>query len=632
MKKSIGAYLVYGLVIMLVIWLFTSTVSSNAKKSKIIEYSTLIQMIDNGEIYSVGSYNDNGNNMIVAIRKDTENADKKTQQDIIKYADYIAYAPAGSAQDSFVKTLETALESGKIATLTFLPYQDSSWIISIIPYAMLGLLMIGLLVFIYQQSQGNNKAMQFGKSTARMYVDGKDKVDFSCVAGADEEKYELSEIVDFLKNPTKYAEAGARIPKGILLVGPPGTGKTLLAKAVAGEASVPFFSITGSDFVELYVGVGASRVRDLFAQAKKHAPCIIFIDEIDAVGRRRGAGLGGGHDEREQTLNQLLVEMDGFNVNSGIIVMAATNRADILDPALLRSGRFDRQIHVMMPDVKGREEIFKVHARNKKLDPKVNPKEIAKLTTGFTGADIENLLNEAALLAVRNNRKLITNQDLKDAITKVVMGPEKKSRLVTERDRKITAYHEAGHALTAKLLPHCDPISEISIVGRGAAAGYTMTLPGNDDQHMSKNKMIDTLSELLGGRVAEELVIKDVSTGASSDIKRVTELAHAMVTQYGMHDEIGPVYLGGGEEVFIGSSFTSQKQYSDSWAAKIDEAVHSIIDKAHNRTRQLLQANINALHKIANALLEKEKINGDELDKLLEGEELVTFNEANANA
>ncbi len=454
------------------------------------------------------------------------------------------------------------------------------------------------------------------------------KVRFSDVAGAEEEKEELKEVVDFLKNPAKYNDVGARTPKGVLLVGPPGTGKTLFAKAVAGEAGVPFFSMSGSDFVEMFVGVGASRVRNLFATAKKNKPCIIFIDEIDAVGRQRGAGLGGGNDEREQTLNQLLVLMDGFESNEGIIVMAATNRADVLDPALLRPGRFDRQITVNLPDVKGREEILKVHARNKPLASDVSFKTLARITSGFSGADLANLLNEAAILAVRNKRKVITNVDLYEGVNKVIMGPQKKSRVVTETDKKITAYHEAGHAILANLLPNCDSVQEVSIIPRGNAAGYTLTRPDSDDNHLTLNKLLDDITMTLGGRVAEELVIKDVSAGASGDIQMATKRARAMVTEWGMSELVGPVSYGENSEVFLGRDYATKASYSEKMASVIDEEVERIIKERLEIARKMLKENRNILDNMAKLLIEKETIYGEEVKMLMDGksvEEIMEF-------
>ena len=497
------------------------------------------------------------------------------------------------------------------------PNAGSFWSSLIMPVIMLAL---GVMVFMFlmrQMGGGTKGALDFGKTKAR--VNQSVKVRFTDVAGAEEEKEELKEVVEFLKNPRKFSALGAKIPKGVLLVGPPGTGKTLFAKAVAGEADVPFFSISGSDFVEMFVGVGASRVRDLFALAKKSMPCIVFIDEIDAVGRQRGAGLGGGNDEREQTLNQLLVQMDGFEANEGIIIMAATNRADILDPALLRPGRFDRQIYVNMPDVRGREQILKVHSRNKPLATDVNFKVLARMTAGFSGADLANLMNEAAILAARNNEKAITNVDLYEAINKVMIGPQKKSRLVTETDKRITAYHESGHAILAKLLPNCDPVQEVSIIPRGMAAGYTMTRPDNDNNHVEKAKLLDDIVMTLGGRVAEELIIQDISAGASNDISVVTDRARKMVTQWGMSDVIGPVNYGDNDQIFVGRDYQTRANYSESMAALIDSEVEKIVKEGHKKATELLSANKNLLDVMARVLIEHETIYQDEVDLIMEG-------------
>lgn len=496
------------------------------------------------------------------------------------------------------------------------PNAGSFWSSLVMPVIML---VLGVLVFMFlmRQMGGGKGAMDFGKTKAR--VTQNIKVRFTDVAGAEEEKEELEEVVEILKNPRKFSALGAKIPKGVLLVGPPGTGKTLFAKAVAGEANVPFFSISGSDFVEMFVGVGASRVRDLFAMAKKSMPCIVFIDEIDAVGRQRGAGLGGGNDEREQTLNQLLVQMDGFEANDGIIIMAATNRADILDPALLRPGRFDRQIYVNMPDVRGREQILKVHSRNKPLAPDVNFKVLARMTSGFSGADIANLMNEAAILAARNNEKAITNVDLYEAINKVMIGPQKKSRLVTETDKRITAYHESGHAILAKLLPNCDPVQEVSIIPRGMAAGYTMTRPDNDNNHLEKAKLLDDIVMTLGGRVAEELIIQDVSAGASNDISVVTDRARKMVTEWGMSEKIGPVNYGDNDQIFVGRDYQTRANYSESMAALIDSEIETIIKDAYKKATELLSANKRLLDVMARVLIENETIYQDEVDMIMAG-------------
>ena len=501
------------------------------------------------------------------------------------------------------------------------PSNSSVWI-SIIPTVMIMVLFFVFFFMMSQQSQGGGGGrgvMNFGKSRAKVMPPDAKRVTFDDVAGADEEKQELEEIVDFLKQPSRYTEMGARIPKGVLLVGPPGTGKTLLAKAIAGEAGVPFYSISGSDFVEMFVGVGASRVRDLFEQAKKSAPSLVFIDEIDAVGRQRGAFLGGGHDEREQTLNQLLVEMDGFGANEGIIMIAATNRPDILDPALLRPGRFDRQIVVGAPDVKGREEILKVHTKKKPLSEEVELKVLAKRTPGFSWADLENLANEAALLAVRKNEKLIGMQDFEEAITRVIAGPEKKSRAINEHDRKLTAYHEAGHAVVMKLLVHSDPVHEISIIPRGMAGGYTMHLPEEDRSYTSKEKLRDDMVGLLGGRVAEKLILSDISTGAKNDIDRASAIARAMVMEYGMSEKLGTISYGGdNNEVFLGRNLGHGRNFSEEVGAEIDKEVKRFIDEAYERAETLLSQNINKLHAVAATLLEKEKIDGAEFVRIFE--------------
>ncbi len=528
-----------------------------------------------------------------------------------------------------IENLEQILDNQHVYYNYTDPNAGSIWS-SLLP--IFGVVIACVIFFVLMmQTQGGTKgAMNFAKTNARLNHNL--KVRFSDVAGAEEEKHELAEVVDFLKNPKKFSELGARIPKGVLLVGPPGTGKTLFAKAVAGEAGVPFFSISGSDFVEMFVGVGASRVRDLFESAKKSMPCIVFIDEIDAVGRQRGTGMGGGHDEREQTLNQLLVQMDGFESNDGIIVMAATNRADILDPALLRPGRFDRQIYVNTPDVRGREAILKVHARNKPLAPDVNFKTVARMTSGFSGADLENLLNEAAILAARANRKFINNKDLYEGINKVLLGPQKKSRLVTETDKRITAYHEAGHAILARLLPNCDPVHEVSIIPRGQAAGYTMTRPENDDNHLTKAKLLDDIVMSLGGRVAEEIVIGDISAGASGDIQAVTKRARLMVTEWCMSEKVGPIAYGSDKELFIGRDMQSHVNYSEEIAGVIDEEIKSIIMNALDKARKLLSENSTLLHNMARILVERETIFSEEVDMLMEGksvEEIMEFMDKN---
>lgn len=497
---------------------------------------------------------------------------------------------------------------------------DNSWLISLVPVLLMVALGIVLIYFMMKQNGGGGKYTSFGKANMKNQASAR-KATFDDVAGAEEEKQELEEIVDFLKHPAKYKEIGAKVPKGVLLLGPPGTGKTLLARAVAGGAGCPFFPISGSDFVEMFVGVGASRVRDLFEQAKKHSPAIIFIDEIDAVGRHRGAGLGGGHDEREQTLNQLLVEMDGFTGNENVIVIAATNRRDILDPALLRPGRFDRQIVVGYPDIKGREEILKFHAKNKPLGPDVDLKVIAQTTQGFTGADLENLLNEAALLAARSGRKAVIESDIEEATMKVIAGPEKKSRIVTEHDKRVTAYHEAGHAITGYNLPTQDKVHQVTIIQRGMAAGLTVTRPENDDMHVSRNQMRESIIMLLGGRVAEELILDDICTGASNDIERATKTAHDMVTKYGFSKKLGTVVYGSdNDEVFLGKEYGHTRSYSEAIAAQIDEEVRSIVENAHKDCAEILNANMSKLHLLANYLIKFEKIDGDDFEKLMKGE------------
>ncbi len=508
-------------------------------------------------------------------------------------------------------------------TLVNQPAPQPAWWVEWIPFLIMILLLVAFwFFFMRQQMGGNNKVMNFGKAHARTVTDDKNRVTFAQVAGADEEKEELREIVEFLKHSDRFMQLGARIPKGVLLIGPPGTGKTLLAKAVAGEAGVPFFSISGSDFVEMFVGVGASRVRDLFEQAKRNAPAIIFIDEIDAVGRQRGAGLGGGHDEREQTLNQLLVEMDGFTANQGVIVLAATNRPDILDHALLRPGRFDRQVTVNYPDVKGREEILKVHSKGKPLGEDVSLAVLARRTPYMTGADLENVMNAAAILAARRNAKVITMRELEEAITRVQVGPEKKSRVITEKDKELVAFHEAGHAVLAYVLPGCDAVHEVSIIPRGGAGGYTMTMPDEEKHYVSGARLRDQIVELLGGHVAEKIVLGDVSTGSTSDLSRASELARKMITEYGMNDEIGPVYLGGDQEVFVGRDFGHARNYSEELAARVDEQLEKTLHAALDRATQLLNENREKLDRIARELINREKLDKEEFAALMRGEEL----------
>lgn len=505
----------------------------------------------------------------------------------------------------------------------FYPVSDNSFLLSFLPYLLMVALMIGFTFVIMRQAGGGGKMSQFSKANARTQPAGGPKITFADVAGAEEEKEEMSEIVDFMRNPRKYQELGAKIPRGVLLLGPPGTGKTLLAKAVAGEANVPFFSISGSDFVEMFVGVGASRVRDLFDQAKKHTPSIIFIDEIDAVGRQRGTGLGGGHDEREQTLNQLLVEMDGFSDNQGVIVIAATNRRDILDPALLRPGRFDRQITVGYPDIKGREAILRVHTKNKKLAPDISLATIAKGTAGFTGADLANLVNEAALLAARNNRKAITQPDIEEATIKVVAGPEKKSKVVSEDEKRLTAFHEAGHAVCTFHCKTQDPVHQVSIIPRGMAGGYTMSLPEHDRSFRSKTQMEEEIIVLLGGRVAEKIVLDEISTGASNDIERATDLARSMITRYGFSEKLGPIVYGhDNSAVFLGRDYSQGRNYSENVAAEIDGEIRELIDTSYENAKQILLSHRDQLDKVAHYLMEHEKIDGDDFIKLMNGEPL----------
>ena len=530
---------------------------------------------------------------------------------------YTVYAPS-----SMIEFLNEQYPKDDIKIEYVAPSNSSIWV-SLLPTIMIIILFVVFIFFFTQQSQGGGSSgrgvMNFGKSKAKMVIPDSKRVTFDDVAGADEEKAELEEIVDFLKQPARYVEMGARIPKGVLLVGPPGTGKTLLAKAIAGEAGVPFFSISGSDFVEMFVGVGASRVRDLFEQAKKNSPSLIFIDEIDAVGRQRGAGLGGGHDEREQTLNQLLVEMDGFGANEGIIMIAATNRPDILDPALLRPGRFDRQIMVGRPDRKGREAVLEVHTKKKPLDNDVSLDVLAKRTPGFSGADLENLANEAALLAVRKNKKKIGMDEFEEAITRVIAGPEKKSRTISEHDRKLTAYHEAGHAVVMKCLKNSDPVHEISIIPRGMAGGYTMHLPTEDRTYTSKEKLLDEMVGLLGGRVAEKLILGDISTGAKNDIDRASSIARAMVMEYGMSDKIGTISYGSdNNEVFLGRDLGRGRNFSEEVGAMIDKEIKSLISNAYNTAEELLKKNVNKLHAVASTLLEKEKIDGKEFEEIFD--------------
>ena len=596
--KTLAMWLIIGIILVVLI---SSIVENRDNK---LAYSELISKIEAGEVKEITLSSDG---VKAEVKLKNENFTKEVNIPSV---------------ENLMNSLNDSMKAG---TVKVTEKSESIWMVIfslLTPFGILIIFFIFWFLLMGGAQSGNGgaggKTMSFGKSRARMInPSDKNRVTFDDVAGVDEEKEELEEIVEFLKNPRKFTEMGARIPKGVLLVGHPGTGKTLLAKAVAGEAGVPFFFISGSDFVEMFVGVGASRVRDLFEEAKKKAPCIIFIDEIDAVGRQRGAGLGGGHDEREQTLNQLLVEMDGFSANEGVIVLAATNRPDILDKALLRPGRFDRQIVVSNPDVKAREQILEVHSRKKKLADDVDLKTIAKNTSGFSGADLENVLNEAALLAARRNLNEIGMQEVEDAMVKVTMGPEKRTRVRSEKEQKLVAFHEAGHAVVSRFLPTQDPVHQISIVPRGMAGGYTMYRPTEDKSFMSRTEMVENIVSLLGGRVAEQLVLNDISTGASNDIERATQIARSMVTKYGMSERIGTITLGSSqEEVFLGRDFAQAKEYSEETANLIDEEIKSIIDFAYKKAEEILKANMEKLTKVANVLLEKEKIDGDEFDEI----------------
>lgn len=596
------------LVVVLCVYLGTQKTGDLGKE---INSSEAVQLIQDKKIAQVWYQ---GTNFRMRL---AENSSVKDAKDFPANADYHFVIGTEAEQETIIKLiLETKLDAqGTKIELTHTDVVDYwSYIIPVL-YIGAGILLI--VLFYKMMNKSNNSAMTFGKSKARQ--SNNVKVRFSDIAGADEEKEELKEIVEFLKNPRKFTALGARIPKGVLLVGNPGTGKTLLARAVAGESNVPFLSISGSDFVEMFVGVGASRVRDLFDQAKKNAPCIVFIDEIDAVGRQRGAGLGGGNDEREQTLNQLLVEMDGFEANEGIIVLAATNRSDVLDPALMRPGRFDRQIYVHVPDVRGREGILKIHARNKPIDEEVDFKTLARITSGFTGADIENMLNEAAILAARNNRSKILMQDITEGINKVIMGPQKKSLLVTDKDKKITAYHESGHAILGKKLKNCEDVQEVSIIPRGMAAGYTMSRPDSDDNHMTYGKLNDEIAMIMGGRIAEEVFMDDISTGASNDIQKATDIAKRMVTEWGMSSKFGFMNLGQKEEIFVGRDYQTKNSYSEKTASEIDEEIHKILHNNYVRAKKIIEENRDALIEMAEILLVKETIYKEEVDLILQG-------------
>lgn len=590
-------------IIIFVIVLFIITIITTSGNSQEMTYTEMLTQIENNNVKSISL---KGNVATIELAEPNKGS---------RSTEYTVNIPS---VDSFTELATNAFENKKIKVFQAEPESTAPWWISILPTIGIIVVFIIFWVFFLQQSQGGggNRVMSFGKSRAKVNTDDKRKVTFDDVAGADEEKEELKEIVEFLKSPKKFIELGARIPKGVLLVGPPGTGKTLLAKAVSGEAGVPFFSISGSDFVEMFVGVGASRVRDLFEQAKKNAPCIVFIDEIDAVGRHRGAGMGGGHDEREQTLNQLLVEMDGFGVNEGVIILAATNRPDILDPALLRPGRFDRRVFVGLPDIKGREAILKVHAKGKPLASDVKLEELAKSTPGFTGADLENLLNEAALLAARKNKKRIDMEDIKEATFKVVVGPEKKSRVMSEKEKKLTAYHEAGHAIAVRVASTTDKVDRVSIIPSGRAGGYTAHKPDEDKTYQTKSQLMEEIIIAMGGRAAEDIVLNEISTGASSDLKHANSVARSMVTKFGMSESLKNMVFDENDEIFIGRDFGHTKPYSEEVAAQIDKEVKSVLDAAYERTLNILKENINKLHRIAGALLEKEKLEAAEFEAL----------------
>ncbi len=624
MKKSARGPLIYILGFVLVLLLLNWLMSTPPQDDRNLDYKEFLTVIKDNQVARVEIVS----HKLYAMAKDSE---IKPEAFPDQY-DYYTYIPSFEQFNEDIKAITGATDTtGYGFELTYEPEPEASLLEVILPYLIMALLFGAIIYFMIRQQQGSgNKALSFGKSRARMNVSDKHKKTFADVAGADEEKEELAEIVEFLRNPKRFIELGARIPKGVLLVGPPGGGKTLLAKAVAGEAGVPFFSISGSDFVEMFVGVGASRVRDMFDNAKKNSPCILFIDEIDAVGRHRGSGLGGGHDEREQTLNQLLVEMDGFQTNEGIIILAATNRKDILDPALLRPGRFDRQIVVNYPDVKGREEILKVHAKGKPLDDDVNLKVLAKRTPGFIGADLENVLNEAAILTARAKKQKIGMIEIEEAITRVIAGPAKKSRVITEKDKRCTAYHEVGHAICAKALPECDPVHEVSIIPRGLAAGYTMTLPEDDTHFVFKSKLIASLSMMLGGRAAEAIILGDVSTGAVSDLQRASETARDMVIKYGMSEVVGPVYLSSNQELLLGKEIGHTKSYSEELAARVDEEVKRLLDTAYARAESILREHMDLLHKVAEVLMERERIDGDEFTTLWNGGELPPMETAKA--
>ncbi len=615
--KRINLFYIILCVALIAMFFYMGT-SGTSNAGKEIGYSEAKNLIETREVTDVWYQ---GNEFRFKLKT---NSAVKDIKDFPAVADCYLYVGNQYHFDELLETIDEVNKDAVVITLTYSETVDYWSIIS--PLLYVGGIILLLFFFFKMMNRSNNSAMSFGRSKARQTNNV--KVRFSDIAGADEEKEELAEIVEFLKNPRKFTALGARIPKGVLLVGNPGTGKTLLARAVAGESNVTFLSISGSDFVEMFVGVGASRVRDLFDQAKKNAPCIVFIDEIDAVGRQRGAGLGGGNDEREQTLNQLLVEMDGFEANEGIIVLAATNRSDVLDPALMRPGRFDRQIYVHTPDVRGREGILKIHARNKPLDEEIDFKTLARITSGFTGADLENMLNEAAILAARNNRAKIIMEDITEGINKVIMGPQKKSLLVTEKDKKITAYHESGHAILGKKLKNCEEVQEVSIIPRGMAAGYTMSRPDSDDNHMTQGKLNDEIAMIMGGRIAEEVFMDDISTGASNDIQKATEIARKMVTQWGMSQKFGFMNLSESEEIFVGRDYKTKNNYSDRTSAEIDEEIQKILKYNYDRAKKIIEENKEVLITMAEILLEKETIYTEEVDMIIEGkskEEIIEY-------
>ena len=598
---GIGLYIILFAAILFGIWLFqNSGLLGQQAQVKEIGFSEMVEALKYEKVQSIS----------------VSESNRRYEGQMKDSSYFISYAP--TAYDMAIVSEQYLVPQSEGGKLTVESIKPSAWsgLLSWIPT----LLLIGIMIFFWTSfmgSGGGNKGMMnFGKSKAKIFKDGNTKVTFKDVAGLDEEKAELEEIVDFLKSPKKYTDLGARIPKGVLLVGPPGTGKTYISKAVAGEAGVPFFSISGSDFVEMFVGVGASRVRDLFDEAKKNSPCIVFIDEIDAVGRRRGAGIGGGNDEREQTLNQLLVEMDGFGVNEGIIVLAATNRPDVLDPAILRPGRFDREVTIGTPDIKGREAVFKVHSKNKPLGKDVDLKVLAKRTPGFTPADIENMMNEAALLTARRGGYEIHMEDLEEAITRVIAGPKKKSRVMSEKEKRLTAFHEAGHAVVMRATPGSDPVHQVTIMPRGRAGGFTMQLPEEDKYYMTKGDMINEICHLLGGRVAEALVMGDISTGASNDLERATQTAHDMVAKYGMSETIGPLNYSSSDEVFLGRDYTTRQNFSEELASKIDREVHDIMTAAYAQTENILKEHSEELHRVAEALLEMETLDADQFEAL----------------